>query len=129
MYDLPPVAYCVTMSVVFCPPLQIVGRNAPMVWPWDGGTPLLSSARIRLAGMIIVGRGGVILFVCVCVDCLGVPPLEVASISLRCTDVVVSDRARPLSDEGHKSSALCLVGWPHSWHWWEVEALSAILVL
>ena len=37
--------------------------------------------------------------------CFWLPPLEVASNSLRCSQVVVSDRAWPLSDEGHKSSA------------------------
>ncbi len=42
--------------------------------------------------------------------------------------LVVSDRAWPLSDEGHKSSALCIVGWPRQcWRCREADAVSAIL--
>ena len=53
--------------------------------------------------------------------------MEVASHSLRCSHFVRSDRAWPLSDEGHKSSALRIVGWSRScWRWWEVDAVSAI---
>ena len=72
-------------------------------------------------------NGIVLLFVVVVVVIVGATLGSGSQIPprLSCVLIVVSDRARPLSDEGSRIPRLC---WPRScWRWREMYAASAIL--